>query len=332
MSDQAKGLRASVFLDAEVKLDFIDLINELQRVFRNIAIEFEETALAEGGHALFQNEGMILRIGYGAADPNPDLLRRAGRPNKSKASTAMFDTLLEGLRMELVVTVSPGTGTALPERTMLAACYHVVRHIMHRFEASMVHWHPSGTLFLTEEFENPLSADNGDNGSGNGPIPRRPDPDKARRRSQRPIPGFARPASDGGIATGHARVVEARQRLADTAEAKSPVMRSAQADMARNEARLRRARHNIFGSDLIEEVDATRSRPPEEIGLLEQLSVYIMTITIMVLSFPVGFAMLVYNILRGESLKATARMMALTGIGTGVVTLNATQALAQLVA
>lgn len=327
MSDQAKGPRASVFLDAPLKLDFIDLINELQRVFRNIALEFEQTALAECSHVVFQNEGMILRIGHGAEEPNPDILRRAARPDKPKASAAMVDALLEEVRTELTISVEPGTGRVLPERTMLAACYHVVRHMIRRYEASMVHWHNSGTLFLVEEFENPLGGNDDD-----GPTPRRPQPGKVKRRSQRPVPGFARPVAESGIATGQARVVQARERVEENAEAQRAQIRKAQADMARGEARLRRARQQIFGSDLIEEVDATRSRPPEEIGLLEQLSVYIMTITIMVLSFPIGFAMLVYNVLRGESLRATARMMALTGIGTGAVTLNATQALAQLVA
>jgi hypothetical protein len=61
------------------------------------------------------------------------------------------------------------------------------------------------------------------------------------------------------------------------------------------------------------------------------MTVYVMTITLMVLSFPIGFAMLVYNVLRGENLQATARIMSLTGVGLGFTTVNVSQALAGIV-
>ena len=61
-----------------------------------------------------------------------------------------------------------------------------------------------------------------------------------------------------------------------------------------------------------------RDAPEEKAGPVEQLTVYTMTMTLMVLAFPIGFAMLIYNILGGENLKATSRAMALTGIGMGM--------------
>ncbi|TCP42353.1 hypothetical protein [Rhodovulum marinum] len=49
-----------------------------------------------------------------------------------------------------------------------------------------------------------------------------------------------------------------------------------------------------------------------------QLSVYTMSLTMMIFSFPVGFALMIYNILGGERLRVTALALALTAAGYGL--------------
>lgn len=49
-----------------------------------------------------------------------------------------------------------------------------------------------------------------------------------------------------------------------------------------------------------------------------QLSAYTMSLTMMVFSFPVGFALMIYNILGGERLRTTALALALTAAGYGL--------------
>ncbi len=73
-----------------------------------------------------------------------------------------------------------------------------------------------------------------------------------------------------------------------------------------------------FLRNMIVVEDVKLEAPAERVGTVEQLSVYTMTVTLMVLAFPVGFAMLIYNILGGENLRATARAMALTGTMMGL--------------
>jgi len=90
-----------------------------------------------------------------------------------------------------------------------------------------------------------------------------------------------------------------------------------QADRADpQEDALRTARMAIFASDLIRNID--RPAPPDmrpQIGLAEQLTVYVMSVTLMVLSFPVGVGVLFLNILTGANLRVTSHAMALTGFG-----------------
>jgi hypothetical protein len=49
-----------------------------------------------------------------------------------------------------------------------------------------------------------------------------------------------------------------------------------------------------------------------------RLTVYALNAMIMLFAFPVGFALLIFNILGGENLRTTAHAMALTGMGIGL--------------
>ena len=50
-----------------------------------------------------------------------------------------------------------------------------------------------------------------------------------------------------------------------------------------------------------------------------RLTVYALNGSVMLFSFPVGFGLLIFNILGGENLRTTAHTMALTGMGTSLV-------------
>ncbi|MHC0053136.1 hypothetical protein [Actibacterium sp. D379-3] len=319
MSDQTNGNRATILFDAPVGLDFVELVNELQRPFRNIALEFEQTAVAEGSHALFISDSMIVRVGYAPQTDWARQLQGCERPSQPKVSTALVDALLEEVHQALEVTVEGGPGRAMPERTRLAACYHVVRHLLRRHDASLVHWSLSDTLFTAEEFENPTAM------AAPG-LPRRPERRERRRTTPRPKMDLAmianaapgthpeaaafQPQPDAAFADG----MQARDA---TAQDDTPAHASVH-DMSLEEERLRRNRKTIF-TDGEPATKASRRPPPrDEIGLLEQLTTYVMTITIMVLSFPVGVAMLIYTVLRGENLNMTARAMSLTAVGVGL--------------
>ncbi|MGB8622432.1 MAG: hypothetical protein WCD16_06415 [Paracoccaceae bacterium] len=333
MSGHTSSNRATILFDGPLEVDFIDLINELQRPFRNIALEFDETAVAEGSHAMFISEGMVVRISYGPKQDFVPRLKNAERPVNPRVSTAIVDALVQNIRASLVVAVEDGPSRSTPERTRLAACYHVVRHLLRRHEASLVHWGLSNTLFTAEEFESPAAM-------GASTQPARPERRRGARATARPDMAFALTNGafaqvDTAVSHTHARLDENFARVVsedEQADEESARLRATYPETGGREAeRLRRERDKIFADDLIETRDETRRQPREEIGLIEQLTVYVMTVTIMVLSFPVGFAMLIYTVFRGENLTVTARAMALTGLGVGLASMDFTQAVSMMV-
>lgn len=60
---------------------------------------------------------------------------------------------------------------------------------------------------------------------------------------------------------------------------------------------------------------AAREEPRNEVA---RLTVYALNAILMVIAFPVGMAVLVFNILGGENLRTTAHMLALTGMAIGL--------------
>ncbi|MEL6167761.1 MAG: hypothetical protein AAFR35_03665 [Pseudomonadota bacterium] len=65
--------------------------------------------------------------------------------------------------------------------------------------------------------------------------------------------------------------------------------------------------------------EETDFRNREEATSIEaRLTVYALNAAIMLFAFPVGFALLIFNILGGENLRTTAHAMALTGMGIAI--------------
>lgn len=54
---------------------------------------------------------------------------------------------------------------------------------------------------------------------------------------------------------------------------------------------------------------------PERHDPIARLTVYALNAAVMVFFFPLGFALLIFNILGGENLRTTAHVLALTGFG-----------------
>lgn len=92
------------------------------------------------------------------------------------------------------------------------------------------------------------------------------------------------------------------------------------------EDRLRNARGAIFESDALE---FGTNKPVEERAdklsfgieaenLTARATVYTMNAILCVMAFPVGAALLTFNILGGENIRTTAHAIALTGMGIGL--------------
>ncbi|MDP4032153.1 MAG: hypothetical protein Q8P60_04730 [Pseudorhodobacter sp.] len=59
--------------------------------------------------------------------------------------------------------------------------------------------------------------------------------------------------------------------------------------------------------------------PPDQGALARRLTVHAMNTTLIMVSLPVGAALLTYSVLRGEDMRVTGRAMALTGITLGLM-------------
>jgi len=279
---------ATVLFERQEPVDLAALGRDLARPLRNIALEFDEVAVSEDSHLVMISEAMILRVRLSEEAPDRAALAAGERPERARADAGTVEALIGRVQAGIEVSASDGHARALPRRVRLAACYHVVRHLIRTMEPALVHWHLGDTLFTPEEFETPPAMPAGAGATAGASAARM-------SAGEQPEPEIAR----------------THERLDQQAAA---AMQSA---MASTESRLREARRVIFANDLIETTDRQRARP-RDVGLMEQLSVYVMTVTLMVLAFPVGFAMLVYTVLRGENLTVTARAMALTGVGMGL--------------
>lgn len=89
------------------------------------------------------------------------------------------------------------------------------------------------------------------------------------------------------------------------------------------EDRLRQSRAQIFGprssirlshGSAVEDVFEPKRRPEHD-SLVARLTVYVMTLIVLVMSMPVGLGLLFFNIIGGENIRTTAHVMALTGMG-----------------
>jgi len=70
-----------------------------------------------------------------------------------------------------------------------------------------------------------------------------------------------------------------------------------------------------FSSDSIMQ-ESTNFRDRRETNdAYARLTVYALTTIVLIFAFPVGFALLIFNILGGENLRTTSHALALTGLG-----------------
>lgn len=288
MSDPKKTVQSTVMFDDLLDVDYVDLINELQPVFDGMDVVFEQSAVAPDTCAVFIAENLVVRVGV--AQQQIARAERAARPHRSRYSSELVEALLEDVQDVITITAEDGPAGASPTALKRDICHQVTRYMLTADEASMVHWHDTDTLFATDEFVVPAASQ-----------------------------AFA--ADHLEVADNHKRL-DAEMlnvvRMAPVAEQPELQMAdAAQVDLARGEEDLRRARRRIFAGDLIEGCEPTRAAPVARIGAGQQLVVYLMTTIVLLMSFPIGFVMLVYNLVRGEDLNLSARATAMTGVGFG---------------
>lgn len=331
------------------RLDFVEVIEDLERLLRNIALEFDvirtelDTSVAFIGPRL---EVLIEATDTPAA-------RRESR------LAAMTRSLRIEVRDGAAVTAgSPDAdGRPIADEVKLAACYQLARDLSRRARPDLVEWAHTGVISTAEEFETT---------SGQVPAvrPRRPATDAARRlsrRSSRPTSVLAgaataapfaiadthrrldasfvrrvRPAA-GGPRRSHRPTLRGQDRPAaaralplpeQVAPGLTPAPTEAQRRMAAELAAEQCAAELARDAFRYNQADMERAAR----GPVHRLAVYALNTLLMILAFPVGLAVLLLNVLSGEDMRTTAHAMSVTALflSLGMVGLLDNTALAAL--
>lgn len=100
-------------------------------------------------------------------------------------------------------------------------------------------------------------------------------------------------------------------------------------DLAPPEMRLKEWKLQIFESDKIRLTQSSAvedvlnpSERAEHHDPVARATVYVMNMIVIVMSMPVGLALLFFNIVGGENFRTTAHMIALTGMGIALANAN----------
>ncbi|WP_141246530.1 hypothetical protein [Actibacterium ureilyticum] len=333
---------ATILFDAMPVIDYVELVKQLQRPFRNIALEFDEIEVERQSHARFIGKRMSMQIRHDETTVERFQLIAANRPEGATASAEALHDRLHDYKGSLCIRFTEGTEGAAADRIQLQALYHVVRHLLRHYDATLVHWHKTNMLFTKTEFENP---------TGTPQTAARRDPVKPRRPQAAATRRSARPElTTGAFAEGHMQVAQTMNRLdesfvqaqatgtdtplpgnATSAQQAAKSWREVFPRLEPSEDTLRSSRQDIFANDLIVAGDDHVEDDSQPADVMEQMVVYVMSLTLMVLMFPVGFAVMFYNIVAGENIRMTARAMALTGVAMGLNMAGLMPALSSLV-
>lgn len=299
MSNNQSSVKSMLLFEDRKKLDLESLASELVAVLRNIAVGFDAVDFIDKRGVVLRSQKLELRITWPRHAYKPTRARGAARPTHSLVSTAMIDALLDDVKCGLTINVTSTTENSVSEALLLAIMYHTVRHLLRRISPALVHWRHTNTIFTVDEFELQTAA---------------AAQEVVRQRELTKDDAFARK----GVS-----MTETLDRLQEIMAARmEDTGNTHQSAMVEAESRLRHARNAIFGEifDKPKKVTPRRvarhsgRRKPMQTGPVEQMAVYVMTITLMLVSLPVGMGMLIYNLFRGENLVATARAMAVTSI------------------
>jgi len=118
-----------------------------------------------------------------------------------------------------------------------------------------------------------------------------------------------------------ARPVRGNRRPSHPARAAFPDLEPAKTATGADAGHLMR-----IGADLAAQFQEIRADPGTD-NALSRLTVYALNAMLLVIAFPVGFAMLMFNLLAGENLRINIQVLALTGLA---VTLSRTDTAARV--
>lgn len=290
------------------------LREKLTRAFLEADISVFEDRVDDGG-LQFSNRDMVVRV----------------RP--TAASIVVSVTQAPNRRTDAVAYPAE---TEADERYRRVTCFHAVRTLQKILAPRSIDWSdvrhdsdPTGSVY-----------------------PRRPQRAKISDQDRLEIMVGSAVTEDARFGGGDLEVGRTHQRLDqsfEVAQAEMAVLDEVAPDVTSEpdmpnraterfpelmpaERTLREERSLIFPSGAIElrgKIVQDESTNPTEraeaYDLTARLTVYVFNLIILIAAFPVGFALLVYNILGGENVRTTAHVLSLTGLGSVIMQTGAYQ-------
>lgn len=304
---QGQANTATILFESAPRIDFITLAARLKDALDLRDLRFDTVSIARDTHVVLSGESMSVQIARGNKPVARDALVNAKRPSIAHEPHARLSQRLHDYRHSLRVKISAPRRGPGGQKTQIGALYHILRQLLHDAAGDLILWHKTNMLFTRAEFENPRPAAR--------QLPTIPAPCRPiRTRAQGPRHTRPRWLPNGTLVHAGGKAVTPKSNRPEPSE-----------------DTLRKARETLFAKDLIivgNDMPDANFKPADP---MEQLVVYTMSLTLMVLLFPVGFGVLLYNVLFGESLTFTARAMALTGTGLGLNMMWALPALHSLI-
>ncbi|PQO23361.1 hypothetical protein C2I36_08450 [Rhodobacteraceae bacterium WD3A24] len=304
MSTTTSCAVTTLLYPARQKFDFTGIMQQLIKALRDAGYPVTEVRLIEHQFVVLDAKDHQIIAAYCDAPLAPNEYQDCIRPDTPEAalSTGRVRHLLRNHQSAFILSVSPAAGLEYatePDEEALEMCRIIADKVLMLHRPKLVLWGYSDTVFTAREFEAAtfaeLSAARGEDAV--------PISVAAGRRHERP-------AGDG-----------ARESAAPVPVHPGPVSVQPANDLpqipAPNTVGMERVREALYPET--EEPSQTGKRPDLPLG--ERLTIYGLSASLMMVSLPVGAAVMTYNLLGRENFKVTGRITAVTATAAGMLQL-----------
>jgi len=277
-----KSKEASLLFTQPPRLETGPMAEAVETLLTSEGLDVAEIRDVPGSYALLTCDTVEVLIAPCAVPFPIDHFKGALRPANATRDGDEVMALLHDHRASVtVLVVERAPAAPVPEARLAALCWQITDFLAAAITPDLVFWCAQDMLYAVEEFEDVADNDDRATAAQVAPIlPMEQDASRASRARFYTDPHLT-PEAAAWLGTGTAGPRDAR---AESAEAGPPQI----ADLAETPA----------GS----------------------ATVYVMSTTLIIVAFPVGYAMLIFNLMSGGNFRATARAMALTGIAAAAST------------
>lgn len=228
-----------------------------------------------------------------------------------RVALSISDAPDNGFLSCLAISVGPnmiGAQESALTRRHEGLCRMIADGVQQRYPVEAILWHQAESPVTSETLYNLLDA-----------LPKRADLDRLECEIEIMAANDAPAAPQPAVLAARARIAASTARAADPANQPVPDATTVAANDIPDLPRLfvedlRRVREALYP----EEAEGYVA-PPDKGALARRLAAHTMNTTLIMVSLPVGGALLTYSVLRGEDMRLTGRAMALTGLALGLM-------------